>query len=438
MTMQNISIQKGRSRPAYKARQIKCKNCGAALAVKDERTRLMTCEYCGTRLELTSAELRVIGKQVADKPEFSLEIGDSYRTKGARFEVIGRLAFIEDGDRSEMTMEYLLYHPCMGSRWLGEYKGEFTISRATHVMPKTVPPHISKGDRIHTWDGRQWIFEESGVYELVYVDGALPWLARAGDRIHYLEFSEKSGSGQIYEIQKIKDETEFGTGKRLDIKSVRAATGKPGLHKKHGIEKLKESFRGTKDSAVIRKRYMQTMLTISIFMAVNLLFLLYCLLAGDTVLRQRIKAADLTKGVYTKTFQLSDNGKATEIKITAMLNNAWMSLETMLIRDNDLLVHEYEPNIEYYSGVEGGESWSEGSQTNSFLMIVPDAGTYKLFIQGVSARGNAASAQKALHDIEVEVTDGAQPWEPFFTASIICVVMLFVTVILYANWKEKQ
>jgi len=206
MDADRFRLNSGRKRPPYQPKNIKCGSCGAGLTVKAEQSRMVVCEYCSSRLDVSSSEQTVLGKGLENKPYFPLELGDLFHHKATRFEVISRMAFIEDNDISEMTKEYLLYNPLRGTMWLGEYEGHYSISYPSHVMPATDPFDVSRGDVIKTHDGSQWVAEGKGTYELHYVDGALPWIAKVGDRIRYAEFADKSGSGKRYEAQRIGNE----------------------------------------------------------------------------------------------------------------------------------------------------------------------------------------------------------------------------------------
>ncbi len=428
-----------RPRPAYKPKQIKCKGCGAALSVKDEHTELIVCEYCGSQLDISEAEQRVLGKNPPGKPAFTFEIGESWRRGGARFECIGRMAFIEEGDLADMTLSYLFYNPRMGSMWIGEYRGSFSMTRPCHVMPLAGGLGMKRGDTLETWDRRKWICEGSGVYELYYVDGALPWIAQKGDKVEYAEFAQEDGSGNIYEIERIKGEIEYGQGKRLDTATVAAATGrKSSGGKKPPLPKSRDDA----DAAVVRGWYLKTMLVTAIFLASNIALLFWTWSAGTEVMRQSVPPQKLTEGFFSKPFYLTGNNSAARITFYAPLNNAWMSLETMLVKDNDagqeLLVHSQNTNIEYYQGYEGGEHWTEGSTKEYLLVRVPEGGTYRLFVRGVSASGNTADAEEAHHGLNITVTDRAQPSMWAFMAIILCVIILTITAILYSNWKEKE
>lgn len=431
MDAQRFRLSSGRERPAYKPQNIKCGSCGAGLTVKDEQSQMVVCEYCGNQLDVSTTEQTVLGKGMANKPYFPLALGDSFHHKATRFEVISRMAYIEDNDVSEMTKEYLLYNPRRGTMWLAEYGGHYSISYPSHVMPVKDPFDVGRGDVIKTHDGTQWVTEGKGMYELHYVDGALPWVAKTGDRVQYAEFAEKSGSNRRYEAQRIGSQIEFGMGRAMALESVQRATRKPEL----GKETISKPF---EDTAKKRKAYLQVMVIALVVAILNGLLSYYCYRSGTVVLNQSFVPEQLTEGVLTQSFNVQGNGKVTKITVSAPLSNAWMALEAAIVRADGMAVHTYEQNIEYYHGRSGGENWSEGSRSGSLLVKIPDPGPYSLFVQAVSARGNASRATKALHGARVEVRDRALPGGKFAFAGGLCLAIFMLTAFLYAKWKEDD
>jgi len=431
MEAERFRLSGSRQRPEYKPQNIKCGSCGAGLTVKDEQSQMVVCEYCGSQLDVSTIEQTVLGKGLANKPHFSLELGDSFRHKATRFEVIARMAFIEDNDISEMTKEYLLYNPRRGSMWLGEYGGHYSISHPSHVMPTKAPFDVSRGDVIKTHDDIQWVTEGKGTYELHYVDGALPWIATVGDRIQYAEFAEKSGSGKRYEVQRIGNEIEYGLGRTMPLETVRRAARKPEL----GKETVLKTF---EDPAKKLKGYIQLMVITLVAAVLNGLLAFYCYQSGTVVLKQGFLPLDLTKGVLSRSFIARGNGKITKIKVSAPLDNAWMSLEAAVMRSDGKAVHTYADSLEYYHGRSGGESWSEGSRSSSLLLKIPDPGMYKLYVQAVSAHGNASRATKAQHGLQVEIKDRALPGGKFALAAGLCLALLILTAFSFGKWKEND
>ena len=431
MEAERFKLSSGRARPEYKPQNIKCGSCGAGLTVKDEQSQMVVCEYCGSQLDVSATEQTVLGKGLANQPYFPLALGDSFFHKATRFEVIARLAFVEDQDVSEMTKEYLLYNPRHGSMWLGEYGGHYSITRPSHVMPTKTPFDVSRGDVIKTHDGSQWVAEGKGTYELHYVDGALPWIAKVGDRIQYAEFTEKSGSGKRYEAQRIAGEIEYGMGRAMPLETVRRATRKPEL----GKETVSKTVA---DPAKKRKGYIQLMVIALVAAVFNGLLAFYCYQSGTVVLKQGFVPQQLTQGVMSQPFMVRGKGNITRVHVSAPLDNAWMSLAAAIVRSDEKAVHLFERSLEYYHGRSGGESWSEGSRSGSLLVKIPDPGLYKLFVQAVSARGNASRATKALHGLQVEIKDRALPGGKFALAGGLCLALFILTAFLFAKWKEDD
>ncbi|MFH1982445.1 MAG: DUF4178 domain-containing protein [Pseudomonadota bacterium] len=427
---ERFGLNAGRARPPYQPKNIRCSGCGAGLTVKNEHSEMVVCDYCGSRLDISAEEQTVLGKNPDRAVSFPLQLGDSFYHRATRFEVLARLAFIEDDDSSDMTREYLLYNPRMGTLWLGEYDGEYSLTCDSHVLPKQVPFSVAKGDVIDTHDGRQWVAEGVGTYELYYVDGALPWIASVGDRIEYAEFAEKSGSGRIYEAQSIETEMEYGEGRRLPLAMVRRATKKAEL----GKEAVSPADRP--DAAVIRKWYMRMMMVALACLVFNGALAAFCYTRGTWVLRQSFPAAEVSEGVITNPFRISGGGTIQRIEFSAPLDNAWMELDAQVVRDEDLVVQPYLAGISYYHGYEDGEGWSEGSQSESFMVMIPQAGDYRIHVQAVSARGNTEQADAALHDLRVRVYDRVQPWIPFALAAVVCFVLLVLTFIFWSRWRK--
>lgn len=428
MDREAYSLEKGRPRPAYKPRDIHCSSCGAALTVKDEHAELVICDYCGSHLQVTAAEQKVLVKGPAAKQDFPLQLGDSFRYKSHRYEIIARMAFIEDDDLSEMTRQYLLYNPRLGTCWLDEYGGHYSLSRATHVMPESDPFERKRGQVLNTHDGRQWVTEEIGQYVLHYVDGALPWIAKSGDRVAYADFAEKSGTGEQYQVQRTENEIEFSFGQSLNIELVRRATGRPELGKT-GV--LKDRV----DAAVKRRFYMTVIMAAIIAMVINLVLLVYTFSTGKQVFRQRFTADQLNGEVLSEPFRVSSDIIKIISDAQPRLNNEWMAMDVAVVGDQEDVLHVYDADISYYHGYEGGEKWSEGSQSQSTFIQVSQPGVYRLLLHAVSAHGSVNLSNKTSHGVIVRVEDGARMPHFFIGAAVLSVLILVLSIWSYSKWK---
>lgn len=433
MDDKKFTLSKDRKRPPYKPKDIHCPGCGAALTIKDERSELVVCEYCGSHLDVSETEKKVLGKGPDKKQDFPLLLGDSFRYKGTKFEIISRMVFIEESDYTQKTRQYLLYNPRRGTMWIDEYKGHYSLSTDTHVMPTSEPFTKRRGDILTTHDHRKWITEGTGTYELVYVDGSLPWIAKIGDKIQYAEFSEKSGSGMQYEVQSIGIEMEYGTGKALPIEMVRRATNKMDLGKEMGL-------REPVDAAIKSKFYKAVILVASLAIIINGIFALFCVSRGRVVLSQNFTASQLTGEAFSKPFKVAGKNNIVKVNVTAAprLNNEWMAMDLAIVENDDRVIHVYDGDIAYYHGTEGGESWSEGSQNTTEYIKIPRAGIYRLLLHAVGARGNTGNSSQAYHGAAIRVTDGALLPHFFIGVAILSIIILTLTIISYSKWKNED
>jgi hypothetical protein len=64
------------------------------------------------------------------------------------------------------------------------------------------------------------------------------------------------------------------------------------------------------------------------------------------------------------------------------VNNAWADLDVDLVNDKSEEIESVNIPIEYYSGVEDGESWSEGGQSQDAVLSSLAAGQYRLRVEG--------------------------------------------------------
>ena len=98
---------------------IKCPSCGATHDMLNPGVIREVCEQCGSRPDVSGTAREVVGRKTDRQPFFPFQLGDAFHDPSDRFEVIARLADIEDGDVGEMPRANLLYPPRRPSLWLG-------------------------------------------------------------------------------------------------------------------------------------------------------------------------------------------------------------------------------------------------------------------------------------------------------------------------------
>jgi hypothetical protein len=91
--------------------------------------------------------------------------------------------------------------------------------------------------------------------------------------------------------------------------------------------------------------------------------------------------AEGTQVVFSEPFDLRG---MRNVKVTAQpaaLDNSWLYMEGDLINDETGLVQTFPISVEYYQGVEDGESWTEGSKEDDKTLSALPAGKYILRLE---------------------------------------------------------
>jgi hypothetical protein len=107
------------------------------------------------------------------------------------------------------------------------------------------------------------------------------------------------------------------------------------------------------------------------------------------------------------------------------VSNSWLFVAGDLVNEETGLVQTFELPIEYYSGVEDGESWSEGGQTKKTHISALPAGRYTLRLE---AQWGDQWQQPASVAIKIDQGDAAG------VNFIVAVILLSIIPILVAVW----
>ncbi len=121
------------------------------------------------------------------------------------------------------------------------------------------------------------------------------------------------------------------------------------------------------------------------------------------------------KVIVSPTFVL-DHQTALQIDLTTTLSNQWLELPVSVVNEDTGQGFEFTKNIEFYSGVESGESWSEGSRSADAVLSRVPAGRYHLNFYPFSEKGVPPKIQ-----VQVQAV-------PAITSNLLVVLLL---VLLY-------
>ena len=105
------------------------------------------------------------------------------------------------------------------------------------------------------------------------------------------------------------------------------------------------------------------------------------------------------------------------LNLQSDINNAWAWFDVTVLKDKQELF-SLGKEISYYSGYEGGEHWSEGTQSARAYFKLPDAGSYTLLVSGEGGRGSTGKTpqNKALY---ISIEEGVTVSALFFYSSFV-------------------
>lgn len=142
--------------------------------------------------------------------------------------------------------------------------------------------------------------------------------------------------------------------------------------------------------------------------------------------------------VTSPSFELTASKTALEIDATVdELSNNWVSAQMILVNEQNGDETEFWQDVEYYSGSDGGESWTEGSKKNYSILSAIPAGKYHLLVRASQPNGLSA------RDMRVEVHTNPALLSNFGIALILLFLFpallgLFSTAFETRRWSNSN
>jgi hypothetical protein len=364
---------------------IRCDSCGKPWeGVRVETTEMIVCDACGANLKLDQAQTKVVAKNQGKKPAFTFEVGTPLTLEKTRYEVMGRLYYVERDESGQYpSYEYVLHNPEEGYLWLSEENGHFTISRPFHQQVN----QTSSSPKSKVWVGNEaFQFYEGGSALLQWVDGALPWIAAAGEKTDYVhlikppEYIDREATGK---------EVELFRGRYVSLEEMLAAVPKgTTLPKPSGVYSCQPYVPSAWTKAF---RWVGI-----VFLIINIALLIYSSETENpsTILDEKIESSQYEAEHLSKPFQVKNDSAVLRLGGWASVNNSWVAVDFGVVDAEDRVVGEFFDEASYYSGRDSEGAWSEGSQRFSSYFRIAKAGEYRLLVHGQGGSGENGPAKK--------------------------------------------
>ncbi len=394
------------------AEAIRCPSCGKPYdGPRVATTEMIVCPGCKSVLSLDKAQAAVIGQVTGKKPAFAFEVGTALTFEKVRYEVMGRLHYVETDESIEYhSNEYILYNPDKGYLWLSEEKGHFCISNVVHaqyILPSTQAPR-----RTVTVGREQFLFYESGTLELRWVDGALPWTAAVGEKTEYVhaikppEFVDREKTGQ---------EVELFRGRYVDRTEMLAAVPKGTL--------LPEPQGIYPCQPYVPPWWCQGWWKLgTAVLIINALLLLYSFQAdkGTRLYSDQVTYEQYSKEYLSRPFVVSSDMHVVRLTGNANLSNSWVALDFALVDAQDNVISEFGDEASFYHGTDSEGTWTEGYRSFKKYFRVYKSGEYRLLIHGEG--GTAVNGPAGKEPINLWLEGNATVSRYFFIPLALSVV----------------
>ena len=411
-----------------------CPNCGGPLTLNaPDKAERVTCPNCNSLLDVNQGNLTYLKAltPAPNQPEFVAPIGAEGTFPGdVKFKIIGAVV-------RSVTMEgiqyfwheYLLYNPLIGFRWLVHSDNHWNFVEPVNPADVEQLGMIGSGATVK-YNGATFKIFQDAPATVEYVKGEFYWRVEQGETVRAVDYvspplmlSQEISAGEI----------NWSVGTYMTNDEIEKIFGITGLPRPWGVGP-NQPFEG-------RFYYTWGALPVLLILVVGI-FMIPLTGLTKTVLTQQIvlppmSSATTPQAVFSQPFDIKANRN---VKITAgaQVDNSWADLDVDLINSqNQDVAESINIPVEYYSGVDDGESWTEGDKsTDATLSSIP-GGTYTLKVEGTWQ--NWQAQMPVTVKVEQNVNRGVNFFCAFLVLLIVPILGLFRKFSFESSrWKDSM
>jgi uncharacterized Zn finger protein (UPF0148 family) len=407
------------------AAQVSCPHCGGPLELRaPDKTERVTCPNCNSLLDVNQGQLQFL--KALEKPSFqpSIPIGTTGNVPEGKMTLIGAMSrSVTIEGTTYFWSEYLLYNPQIGFRWLVQSDDQWNYVRA-------VPPgEVTESGDSAKYNGQYYRRFQDALCNVECVLGEFYWKVQAGEKVRGVDYVRPP---HMLSKEVSTNEINWSLGTYVPVKQIEKDFAVTGLPRPSNVAPNQPYKYGW-----IYKYWI-------VFVLITLLagFVTF-VVAGSTkeVFSQTVNFAPLpnedgTQVFFSDPFQL-EGRRNIEIVGQSPVQNTWVYLEGDLINDETGVVQSFPIDISYYQGVEDGEAWTEGAQTDAAYTSSMPAGRYVLRLEGQWEKWQEPAVVTV--KIEQNVAHGFNLLAALIALSIIPAFMLIYQIRFERRrWSESM
>lgn len=388
-TLEELGIRGEAARAArVTVTALNCSQCGGALDLKapDQAERIW-CPYCGAGHDIANGKLQFFAKLKKKKIAPRIPLGTTGTIDGQTYVVAGFMERAVHFDRDYFWTEYLLYNHAQGYRWLVNSDDHWSF--VTPLRPGEVLDAEPRGSAktVH-YEGKAYRLFQSATARVTYVLGEFYWRVAVGERVDTVDYVRPPFGISKELTTSGAQEISYSHGRYAERREIEKAFGVEKLARPSTVGPM-QPFRGAKLGGPWAVMLL-LLFAVAIFLAVTRPGrIVYTQFHDLEAAAQPEGAPDNARVLFTEPFPL-DGKNNLEVRASSALQNAWLYLALDLINDETNEMQSFELPLEYYSGVDGGERWSEGKHTRSVVLARPPKGRYVMRVEGQWEAGKPA------------------------------------------------
>ena len=355
-----------------RANAFNCPHCAAPLKVHSGAIESVACDSCGSIIGIENENVQILARAAqAMRVVPWLPLGSTGRLHDIDWEAIG---FMRRSQRSGGVdyawSEYLLFNEKDGFAWLTEYQGHWNFARTL-----SNPPSVSRGQTSFWRKTGLFKLFSSGTAEVTYVVGEFYWRVAVGESclVEDYIFPPTMLSREVSNKEASWSESEYLEPEMLcaAFKITLAPPARIGVF-------------ANQPNPLIETQRKAVKLFLAMALAATVVQLAFVFIfSSQTVLKQQVVLSTHNEDatLTTKEFVLQSRARSLRVSHDTDVENNWVGITSTLVEKASGEAYQGVQELSYYSGVDGGENWSEGSKSDaiSFKNIPP--GTYYLTLE---------------------------------------------------------
>lgn len=453
------------------AQQLSCPQCGGPLDLRaPDQSLRVACPNCGSLLDVSEGRLRFMQALQPGQVVPIIPMGSAGEFGGSKLTVIGfLLRSVEFEGVRYYWEEYLLYNPQVGFRWLVRSDdnwnfvepvppGEVAHKAGTgaggkgdeeplnfEVYSITKVGFGGKGDAVY-FQGERFKIYQDAIARVEYVIGELYWKVMAGELAQTADYVHPPRMLSVEtSIEQARENAQAKAGNRPKQKGKRPLpTGeinwslgtfmkRAEVESAFGISGLPRPSKIAPNQLFPHKKiykYWLALLAAALVVGIGLI----ATASNRKVFEasyalEALKTGEDSQIRFSEPFELKSRQNVL-ISAWSNVEQTWLEIQGDLINQATNEAQGFSMLIQYYHGVDGGESWSEGGPSSSvYLSALPEG----MYVLGLEVRWERWQQPAA---VNIKVEQGS----PRVLHLILAMVLLsiFPLFVLLRHWSFEK